>query len=852
MSVKPNNQQEEKFIWIPDIKHEWILALLTDIRSINDLTIDDRIVVSLPQSLSVISYPSQGINQSSPLLKRVVKFGDTILAEKEELQFPTRRSRNLCSTLIFSEPAVLQILRHSYHGASTEANYFSISDSPPVLLVIDSCHSPNTDKPPRLDSKEGTEKLVDFDNFQLCISDIIAPLRSPSDHAGGAFKPQLTGSDSLHTSQETKTVVMIGNSSRDRSLFITAHRVAATVLTTAHQKISPTSSLPSKNLYEHFKVILEAFAGRKSPSGDGYESLCATAVTIHRPVTTAGFASPFFTVDAILFGSCDGLHGTTSLSTNEEIDSEIQIFSFLRHGLSAMVDVGASMSSRLGKLSPRFVGGAVRQGGEQLGQVRAALEAFGVTAEELQHIWQLLIALLHLSHIHVGATATMGAGFDAEDYTGLIDITCDTLPLEEVAQLLGLFRDQLILKLTTDQTLLSGNGGEHYQSRILSSAEVQGGLTLLTRWLYRRLFDWIVRKINESRIGRQTEDSQFSDSWVRVVCPCLDEIRTEASIENLLSEYGRIRMENMFYEEAVSKELSFYKEQGVSLPDSYHSSSHQELGYHRNNRLLEESFHSLLTWLESDNLTFELTLPDNTISFEKRDTVECFTVRHYGDREVRYAVADCRNRNKVELTESLASLLAVSTNPFVRTLTQMRPEESLSNRARNWLEAALAAPAHQTNPNPNLVTSQHTMTYVACISPSASSTHFDSTWVLKQMRKLEFLSMESALTYYIRGLSPGAANNKIFPSEDAVRVTQLAALLLSPDEYHKPSWNQLIAKVVDSQVRAARAVQAVFRGFPVESIIALCNAPSKDSAVEADYSAVWNAYPVTESFQTFQ
>ena len=128
----------------------------------------------------------------------------------------------------------------------------------------------------------------------------------------------------------------------------------------------------------------------------------------------------------------------------------------------------------------------------------------------------------------------------------------------------------------------------------------------------------------------------------------------------------------MFYEEAVSKELSFYKEQGVSLPDSYHSSSHQELGYHRNNRLLEESFHSLLTWLESDNLTFELTLPDNTISFEKvtrhkllpflsvylygnsngnsyiqRDTVECFTVRHYGDREVRYAVADCRNRNKV-------------------------------------------------------------------------------------------------------------------------------------------------------------------------------------------------------------
>ena len=49
-------------------------------------------------------------------------------------------------------------------------------------------------------------------------------------------------------------------------------------------------------------------------------------------------------------------------------------------------------------------------------------------------------------------------------------------------------------------------------------------------------------------------------------------------------------------------------------------------------------------------------------------------------------------------------------------------------------------------------------------------------------------------------------------------------------------------------------IQIFFRflSSAVESIIALCNAPSKDSAVEADHSAVWNAYPVTESFQTFQ
>ena len=63
--------------------------------------------------------------------------------------------------------------------------------------------------------------------------------------------------------------------------------------------------------------------------------------------------------------------------------------------------MGAAMSSRLGRFAPTVADGAVRQEGEQLGQVIAALKAFGVSAEELEHIWHLLIALLHLSHLHV-------------------------------------------------------------------------------------------------------------------------------------------------------------------------------------------------------------------------------------------------------------------------------------------------------------------------------------------------------------------------------------------------------------------------------------------------------------------
>ena len=36
-----------------------------------------------------------------------------------------------------------------------------------------------------------------------------------------------------------------------------------------------------------------------------------------------------------------------------------------------------------------------------------------------------------------------------------------------------------------------------------------------------------------------------SEGWVRVVCPYLDEVHTEASIENFLSDYSRLRIENV-------------------------------------------------------------------------------------------------------------------------------------------------------------------------------------------------------------------------------------------------------------------------------------------------------------------
>ena len=104
-----------------------------------------------------------------------------------------------------------------------------------------------------------------------------------------------------------------------------------------------------------------------------------------------------------------------------------------------------------------------------------------------------------------------------------------------------------------------------------------------------------------------------------------------------------------------------------------------------------------------------------------------------------------------------------------------------------------------------------------------------------------FLSMEGALTYSRQHL-PRPNLPSITPSDDAirVRVSQLAALLLSPSEYRvastyihsgdsgdsmillqKKSWSKLLVKVRGSQVRAARSIQAAFRGFCSRKVISI-------------------------------
>ena len=62
-------------------------------------------------------------------------------------------------------------------------------------------------------------------------------------------------------------------------------------------------------------------------------------------------------------------------------------------------------------------------------------------------------------------------------------------------------------------------------------------------------------------------------------------------------------------------------------------------------------------------------------------------------------------------------------------------DDSLSGRTRTWLDSALGEQSQDSNLGTNRP-SKNAFAYITCISSSAAGTHFDSAWVLNQMRKI--------------------------------------------------------------------------------------------------------------------
>jgi myosin-5 len=172
--------------------------------------------------------------------------------------------------------------------------------------------------------------------------------------------------------------------------------------------------------------------------------------------------------------------------------------------------------------------------------------SLGFTSNEIMNIYSLVAGILHL-----GNCKLMN-----ETKTWMLS----------ASELLNVDSDELELWTTRDETSVQKAGGASFTLKYLNVIEADGARDSASKAIYSKLFDWLVKRINNECLPKEAEE--HSTNFIGLLDIFGFERFDSNGFDQLCINYCNERLQQVFCESTFNKELALYKDEGISkLPE---------------------------------------------------------------------------------------------------------------------------------------------------------------------------------------------------------------------------------------------------------------------------------------------
>lgn len=348
----------------------------------------------------------------------------------------------------------------------------------------------------------------------------------------------------------------------------------------------------------------------------------------------------------------------------------------------------------------------------------SALQTVGQNKDSIHGYLQVLAGLVHLGDIPKQDLETAMAGRstqdDGESDSGTVEVDEDSISY--AAELLGIDPDELCGVLKRRCITIPGRDSMHEAPR--NHTQFRQALHSLIKALYKRMFERVVRHINDSFQELRPEQSHTEKVWRNI--GILDiygfERLQHNSFEQLCINLANERLQQYFVENVLVAEQQLYNREGLpwtglALPtaepvvncisqvfralDDF--SSRQAKGFGDAQQVSDDHFcERVLKESATDPQRRDVLRPLKLSAKNARKSIgprtnDVFVITHYAG-SVDYSTKGWLDKNNDRLLSECEALIAHSTFPLVQSLSEednKQPFRSISSKYSKDLEALL-------------------------------------------------------------------------------------------------------------------------------------------------------------------